>query len=130
MMGGTADWVEYHDSAEVFSGGQWRYVGPLPARLMFAKGVTIANTVFITGQLWSSFFSNRHFTIHLYIFAGGMDGKTENGGKARDDLWEFDDKTETWTTSDKKMAFTRSAHALNTIILGNNVNGFVCQYNL
>ena len=61
----------------------------------------------------------------MYIFAGGRDG-----GKARDDLWEFDDETETWTTSDKKMAFTRSAHALNNIILGNNVNGFVCQYNL
>ena len=61
----------------------------------------------------------------MYIFAGGRDG-----GKARDDLWEFDDETETWTTLDKKMAITRSAHALNTIILGNNVNGFVCQYNL
>ena len=54
----------------------------------------------------------------------------EVDGKARDDLWEFNDETETWTTSDKKMASTRSAHALNTIILGNNVNGFVCEYNL
>ena len=130
MAGGTANWVDYFDSTEVFSGGRWRSVGPLPARLMFAAGVTIANTVFITGQLWWSFLNKRHITVHVYIFAGGRDGRSEDGGKVRDDLWAFNYETETWTTSDKKMAFPRSSHALNTIILGNNVNGFVCQYNL
>ena len=126
MAGGTADWVNYFDSTELFSGGQWRSVGPLPTRLMFAAGVTIANTVFITGQLWYSFL-NELFYYSCAYFAGG---KMEVDGKARDDLWQFNDETETWTTSDKKMASTRSAHALNTIILGNNVNGFVCEYNL
>ena len=129
MAGGVKNWVDYHDSTEVFSGGQWRSVGPLPARLMFAAGVTIANTVFITGQLWSLFFNELSYCSCVY-FAGGQDGRSEDGGKKRDDLWEFNDETETWTTSDKKMALTRSAHALNTIILGNNVNGFVCEYNL
>ena len=43
------------------------------------------------------------------------------GRRERDDIWEFND--EKWTPSGKKIAFTRSMHALTTIVLGNNVRG-------
>ena len=39
----------YTDTTEVFSGGQWSTVGQLPAAVVALAGVTIGNTVYMTG---------------------------------------------------------------------------------
>ena len=44
----TAD-SGYTDTTEVFIGGQWSTVGPLPAAVAGLAGVTIGNTVYMTG---------------------------------------------------------------------------------
>ena len=37
------------DTTEVYSGGQWRTVGALPVAVRGLAGVTIENTVYMTG---------------------------------------------------------------------------------
>ena len=48
VVGGLTD-GGYTDTTEVFSGGQWSTVGPLPAAVSALAGVTIDNTVYMTG---------------------------------------------------------------------------------
>ena len=48
MVGGTTS-SGYTDTTEVFSGGQWSTVGPLPTAVRGLAGVTIDNTVYMTG---------------------------------------------------------------------------------
>ena len=38
-------------STEIYQDGRWREVGPLPAAVYDLKGVTIDNTVFMTGVI-------------------------------------------------------------------------------
>ena len=50
--------VEYLASTEVYRGGQWVTVEPLPAAVMGVRGTTVDNTVYMTGRkihltLWS-----------------------------------------------------------------------------
>ena len=48
VVGGYTGAV-YTDTTEVYSGGLWRTVGPLPEAVYRLAGVTIDNTVFMTG---------------------------------------------------------------------------------
>ena len=48
MVGGLID-GGYTDTTEVFIGGQWSTVGPLPAAVSALAGVTIDNTVYMSG---------------------------------------------------------------------------------
>ena len=49
MVGGVDNDDIFLDATEVYSGGQWRTVGALPAGVEGLRGVTIANSVYITG---------------------------------------------------------------------------------
>ena len=49
MVGGVDNDDIFLDATEVYSGGQWRTVGALPAAGEGLRGVTIANSVYITG---------------------------------------------------------------------------------
>ena len=49
MVGGVDNDDTHLDATEVYSGGQWRTVGALPAAVEGLRGVTIANSVYITG---------------------------------------------------------------------------------
>ena len=52
VVGGLPGGAVHTDTTEVFSGGQWRTVGALPDAsngLVGLAGVTIKNTVFMTG---------------------------------------------------------------------------------
>ena len=53
VVGGTVDTVDtgsvYTDTTEVYSGGGWRTVGALPVAVDGLAGVTIENTVYMTG---------------------------------------------------------------------------------
>ena len=42
--------VEYLASAEVYRGGQWVTVDPLPVAVMGVRGATVDNTVYMTGR--------------------------------------------------------------------------------
>ena len=42
---------KYLSSTEVYRGGRWVTVGPLPLAVDGVRGVTLDNTVFMTGQL-------------------------------------------------------------------------------
>ena len=48
MVGGLID-GGYTDTTEVFIGGQWSTVGPLPTANAGLAGVTIGNTVYMSG---------------------------------------------------------------------------------
>ena len=52
MVGGLID-GGYTDTTEVFSGGQWSTVGPLPTAVAALAGVTIDNTVYMTGMWYA-----------------------------------------------------------------------------
>ena len=45
----------YLSSTEIYRGGQWVTTGPLPVAVAGVRGVTLDNTIFMTGQL--SFYS-------------------------------------------------------------------------
>ena len=45
---------KYLSSTEVYRGGRWVTVGPLPLAVDGVRGVTLDNTVFMTGQ-WVSY---------------------------------------------------------------------------
>ena len=49
MVGGVDNDDTFLDATKVYSGGQWRTVGALPAGVEGLRGVTIANSVYITG---------------------------------------------------------------------------------
>ena len=49
VVGGWTDAGRRTDTTEVYSGGQWRTVGALPEAVSSLAGVTIGNTVFMTG---------------------------------------------------------------------------------
>ena len=42
---------KYLSSTEVYRGGRWVTVGPLPLAVDGVRGVTLDNTVFMTGQM-------------------------------------------------------------------------------
>ena len=43
------EYCSYFSSTEIFSRGQWTIVGPLPEPLRGVRGVTVDNSVFMTG---------------------------------------------------------------------------------
>ena len=49
VVGGGGGSGGHTDTTEVFIGGQWSTVGPLPAAVSALAGVTIDNTVYMTG---------------------------------------------------------------------------------
>ena len=49
VVGGYIGGAVHTDTTEVFSGGRWRTVGALPDASYGLAGVTIKNTVFMTG---------------------------------------------------------------------------------
>ena len=52
VVGGTQDkdtGSVYTDTTEVYSGGRWRTVGALPVAVDGLAGVTVGNTVYMTG---------------------------------------------------------------------------------
>ena len=48
VVGGRTG-AAYTDTTEVYSGGRWRTVGALPVAVSGLAGVTIENTVYMTG---------------------------------------------------------------------------------
>ena len=42
--------VEYLASTEVYRGGQWITVAPLPVAVMGVRGASLDNTVYMTGE--------------------------------------------------------------------------------
>ena len=60
MAGGCGQWqfdlfamecIGYLASTEVYRGGQWITVAPLPVAVVGVRGATLVNTVFMTGSL-------------------------------------------------------------------------------
>ena len=49
VVGGSTGGVVSTDTTEVFTGGRWRSVGVIPVAVKGLAGVTIENTVFMTG---------------------------------------------------------------------------------
>ena len=49
VVGGWTDAGHRTNTTEVYSGGRWRTVGALPVAVSSLAGVTIENTVFMTG---------------------------------------------------------------------------------
>ena len=51
MAGGQdgCEYCSYLTSTEMFSNGRWTIVGPLPESLIGVRGVTVDNSVFMTG---------------------------------------------------------------------------------
>ena len=54
VVGGWSSNNHALDSTEVFSGGAWTLVAPLPAAVSGGRGFTFANTFYMTG-------TNKHF---------------------------------------------------------------------
>ena len=56
MAGGQdgCEYCSYLTSTEMFSNGRWTIVGPLPEPLRGVRGVTVDNSVFMTGVTLST----------------------------------------------------------------------------
>ena len=63
MAGGCGQWqldndyntgdeqcIEYLSSTEVYRGGRWITVDPLPAAVLGVRGASLDNTVYMTGE--------------------------------------------------------------------------------
>ena len=57
VVGGWSSNNHALDSTEVFSGGAWTPVAPLPAAVSGGRGFTFANTFYMAG-------TNKHFFVH------------------------------------------------------------------
>ena len=82
----------YHllDSTEVFRDGEWTVVAPLPLALEGVRGVTLDNTVFMTGLCVPTvhYDSGAH-----YQLAGGTDSSKEKHAE----VWRYDPASGAWT---------------------------------
>ena len=56
MAGGQdgCEYCSYYSSTEIFIRGQWTIVGPLPEPLRGVRGVTVDNSVFMSGVTLST----------------------------------------------------------------------------
>ena len=57
VVGGWSSNNHALDSTEVFSGGAWTLVAPLPAAVSGGRGFTFANTFYMAG-------TNKYFFVH------------------------------------------------------------------
>ena len=124
MVGGVDNDDTHLDATEVYSGGQWRTVGALPAAVEGLRGVTIANSVYITG--WDTQAGRgARVPISSLLIGGGV------GTKVQYSIWKYDDEDEEWRTTTMKMERKRYWHAASIFDPNSNIHmGYVCQYRL
>ena len=81
--------VEYLASAEVYRGGQWVTVEPLPAAVMGVRGATVDNTVYMTGSkihltLWSLL--QKKYYLHTSFLKVAQTMRINTGQRSGDTL--------------------------------------------
>ena len=109
MVGGWSSNNHALDSTEMFSGGAWTLVGPLPAAVSGGRGFTFANTFYMAGTT-NMMKNNARIIYHTLI--GGL--VTMTPLHLRDEVWKFDTDTQTWSTMvDVKLSDPIYYHAVN-----------------
>ena len=109
MVGGWSSNNHALDSTEMFSGGAWTLVGPLPAAVSGGRGFTFANTFYMAGTT-NMMKNNARIIYHTLI--GGL--VTMTPLKLQDEVWKFDTDTQTWSTMvDVKLSDPIYYHAVN-----------------
>ena len=106
MVGGWSSNNHALDSTEMFSGGAWTLVGPLPAAVSGGRGFTFANTFYMAGTT-NMMKNNARIIYHTLI--GGL--VTMTPLKLQDEVWKFD--TDTQTMVDVKLSDPIYYHAVN-----------------
>ena len=96
------------DSTELFIGGKWLTVGPLPVAVTGVRGVTLDDKVLMAGSIFPIYV----LPILLIIIAGGSGSR---GSGKRNDIWIYDDATESWSTSPVSMQERRSWHGASVV---------------
>ena len=86
LVAGGSNGYHLLDSTEVFRDGEWTVVAPLPLALEGVRGVTLDNTVFMTG-VWA------HLFIIIHRLAGGSDSSKERHAE----VWRYDPASGAWT---------------------------------
>ena len=115
VAGGCRQWhneylyehcIEYLASTEVYQGGQWITVEPLPVAVMGVRGATLDNTVFMTGK------SSLQTIIYTYIsfVEGGQDSKYDH----HPEIWRYSAESGSWTPL-IYMRTERSYHAVSVV---------------
>ena len=100
--------IEYLASTEVYHGGQWLTVEPLPAAVMGVRGATLDNTVYMTGE---SSLQTITYT-HTYSFVeGGWDNKRK---EHRPEIWRYSAESGSWSLA-IYMRTERSYHAVSVV---------------
>ena len=124
MVGGVDNDDTFLDATEVYSGGQWRTVGALPAAVEGLRGVTIGNSVYITG--WETQTGQGWQCANIFTLIGGGVGT-----KVQDSIWEYNDEDEEWRTTTMKLDSKRYWHAASIFVPNSNIHmGYICQYRL
>ena len=81
--------IEYLASTEVYHGGQWLTVEPLPVAVLGVRGASLDNTVYMTG---------------------GQDRKKDH----RPEIWRYDAESGSWSLV-IYMRTERSYHAVSVV---------------
>ena len=104
---------------EVLVSGEaaWKRVGDLPSGLYSLRGVSLENTIFVSGWMSLFFYTNNrcnfvHSQLNENKFSGGND-RRENG-EVSDIVLSFDISSETWINMGT-MLNKRSAHAMSLV---------------
>ena len=97
---------KYLSSTEVYRGGRWVTVGPLPMAVDGVRGVTLDNTVFMTGQMVSY--------LHTHIVRRVSTGGQDNQPTHRPEIWRYSAESGSWSL-DIYMRTERSFHAVSVV---------------
>ena len=100
------------DTTEVFIGGQlqWSTVGPLPTAVAALAGVTIDNTVYMTG-LYAEKCNGNMCVMLPALVSGGVD----QVGAAKEDIWSYDAVNKVWVTTNMTLGAPNHNHAVTVI---------------
>ena len=78
------------DSTEVFRDGEWTVVAPLPLALEGVRGVTLDNTVFMTGV-------SAHLFIIIQVTHDYLAGGSDSSKERHAEVWRYDPASGAWT---------------------------------
>ena len=99
--------IDYLPSTEVYRGGQWITLEPLPVAVMGVRGATVDNTVYMTGRNFYLTLCSLYYNI---FFEGGRDDNKKN----RPEIWRYSAESGSWTPV-IYMRTERSYHAVSVV---------------
>ena len=118
MAGGCRQWysgfdvqcIEYLASTEIYHGGHWIIVEPLPVAVLGVRGASLDNTVYMTGSIVYIWVIITELFYTVYFLEGGQDREMNH----RPEIWRYSAESGSWSPV-IYMRTERSYHAVSVV---------------